>query len=157
MKIPSLGVLLGVAALAAAHPVPCPRCGLKVAQATPTQDNEVVLRFGNKRIEYRCVDCALADAAKYDGDLFVYAPSETKGKPVILQRKAGAWSAVRVERERLVPEPDAVFLDAFDSHARCAALARAFHDRKGFDAYAEKPRGALPLTLDALLAKAGRK
>ena len=49
---------------ALAHEVPCPLCGLKVVQATKAQDNEVVLRFGKKRIEYRCVYCALADAKK---------------------------------------------------------------------------------------------
>ncbi len=141
-------------ARALAHEVPCPLCGLKVAQATKSQDNEVVLRFGKKRIEYRCVYCALADAKKYDGDLFVYAPSETKGKPVILSRAAGKWSVVKVDGEKLVPEEGAVFLNAFDSHKECAALSRAFHTQAGFEAYKPKAKGARPLTLDELLAKA---
>lgn len=144
-----------VPALAAAHPVPCPLCGLKVVQSTERQDNEVVLRFGKKRIEYRCVFCALADAKAYDGDLFVYAPSEVKGKPVILQRKAGVWSAVRIEGETLVPDEKAVFLNAFSSHKECAALSRAFHSQAGFDAYAAKGKDAKPLTLEAMLVKAG--
>ncbi len=146
-----------VPAISLAHPVPCPLCGLKVVQSTASQDNEVVLRFGNKRIEYRCVYCALADAKKYDGDLFVYAPSETKGKPVVLARKANVWSVVRVEGERLTPEAGAVFLNAFEAHPQCAALSRAFHTTKGFDAYRDKPKGTKPLTLDAMLAKAGVK
>ena len=143
--------------LALAHEVPCPLCGLKVVQGTKTQDNEVVLRFGKKRIEYRCVYCALADAKKYDGDLFVYAPSETKGKPVILARAAGKWGVVESKDGDLVPKSGAVFLNAFESHKECAALSRAFHDRKGFDEYKPKAKGAKPLTLDEMLAKAGVK
>lgn len=156
MKTIVFTLLFLLSALTAAHPVPCPRCGLLVVQATKDRDNEVVLRYGNKRIEYRCVDCALADAKKYGGDLFVYAPSETKGKPVILQRKAGTWSAVRVQGEALVPEEGVVFLDAFDKHPQCATLARAFHTVKAFAAYPDKPKDAQPLTLDALLAKAAK-
>jgi hypothetical protein len=146
---------LGLSPAALAHEVPCPLCGLKVVQATKTQDNEVVLRFGKKRIEYRCVYCALADAKKYDGDLFVYAPSETKGKPVILSRAAGRWSVVKVEGERIVPAEGAVFLNAFDGHKECAALSRAFHSQAGFDAYKPKAKDAKSLTLDEMLAKAG--
>ena len=152
-----VSLLLVVSGLASAHPVPCPRCGLKVVQATSTQDDETVLRYGNKRIEYRCVDCALADAKKYAGDVFVYAPSEVKGNPVILARQAGVWSVVKVEGERLVPETGAVFLDAFDSHAQCATLARAFHSQRGFDAYAAKGKDAKPLDLAGMLAKAGAR
>ena len=154
MKNLFLLLSLLIAPLALAHEVPCPLCGLKVVQSTKKQDNEVVLRFGNKRIEYRCVYCALADARKYDGDLFVYAPSETKGKPVILQRKAGAWAVVRVEGEKIVPD-EAVFLNAFESHKSCAALSRAYHTKAGFAK--DAPKGATPLTLDAMLTKAGVK
>ena len=157
MKTLLLILALLVPAMALAHPVPCPLCGLKIVQSTDKGDNEVVLRYGKKKIEYRCVYCVLADAKKYDGDLIVYAPSETKGKPVILQRKAGAWSTVKVAGETLVPDPDAVFLNAFPSHKECAALSRAFHDRAGLDAYASKPKDAKPLTLEAMLDKAGAK
>lgn len=153
MKTLLLILALLVAPLAVAHEVPCPLCGMKVVQATKTQDNEVVLRFGKKRIEYRCVYCALADAKRYDGDLFVYAPSETKGKPVILARQAGKWSVVKVEGEKLVPAEGAVFLNAFENHKDCAALSRAFHSQAGFDAYRTKGKNAKPLTLDAFLAE----
>ena len=154
MKHLLIALSLLIAPLALAHEVPCPLCGLKVVQSTKKQDNEVVLRFGNKRIEYRCVYCVLADSSKYDGDLFVYAPSETKGKPVILQRKSGSWSVVRIEGEKIVPA-EAVFLNVFESHKSCAALSRAYHTKAGFDKNA--PKGATPLTLDAMLAKAGAK
>ena len=154
MKTLLLTLCLLIAPLALAHEVPCPLCGLKVVQSTKKQDNEVVLRFGNKRIEYRCVYCALADAKKYDGDLFVYAPSETKGQPVILRRKAGAWAVVRIDGEEIVPA-EAVFLNAFESHKGCAMLSRAYHTQAGFDK--DAPKGAKSLTLEAMLAKAGAK
>lgn len=155
-----LSAVVAVSALslaAFAHDVPCPLCGLKLVQATKTQDNEVVLRFGKKKIEYRCVYCALADAKKYDGDLFVYAPSETKGKPVILQRAAGKWSVVKEADGKLVPEDGVVFLNAFKGHKECAGLSRAFHSKAGFDAYADKPKDAKPLDLAGMLEKAGVK
>ncbi len=152
-----LTLALFVPTLALAHEIPCPLCGMKVVQATKIQDNEVVLRFGKKRIEYRCVYCALADAKKYDGDLFVYAPSETKGKPVILARTAGKWGVVEAKDGKLAPKEGAVFLNAFDSHKDCAALSRAFHDRAGFDAYKAKAKDAKPLTLDEMLQKAAVK
>ncbi|AIE83799.1 hypothetical protein [Fimbriimonas ginsengisoli] len=117
------------------HEVPCPLCGMKVVQGTKTQDNEVVLRFGRKKIEYRCVYCAIADSKKYDGDLVVYAPSETKGKPVLLTRTAGKWAAVKESEGKLVPESGVVFLNDFDSHDKCAKLSRAFHAKEGFDKY----------------------
>lgn len=155
MRTLLLTLALLVPALAPAHEVPCPLCGMKVVQATKSRDNEVVLRFGKKRIEYRCVYCALADAKKYDGDLVVYAPSETKGKPVLLSRAAGKWSVVEVKDGALAPKGGAVFLNAFDSHKECAALSRAYHSQAGFDA--DAPKGAKPLTLEEMLAKAGLK
>jgi hypothetical protein len=150
--------LLALPALVAAHEVPCPVCGLKVVQSTKTQDNEVVLRYGKKKIEYRCVYCALADAKKYDGDLIVYAPSETKGKPVLLQRAAGKWSVVKEAEGKLVPEEGVVFINDFKSHAKCAALSRTFHTKEGFDKYvaANKVADAKALTLDEMVAVAGK-
>ena len=47
-------------------------------------------RFGRKRIEYRCVYCALSDAKSYNGDITILAPSELKGKPVLLTREGGS-------------------------------------------------------------------
>jgi hypothetical protein len=139
-----------------AHDVPCPLCGMKVVQATPTQDNEVVLRYGKKKIEYRCVYCAIADSKKYNGDLIVYAPSETKGKPVILQRTAGKWSVVKDQDGKLVPEEDAVFINDFKSHAQCATLSRAFHTKSGFEKYAtaNKVTDSKALTLEEMVAAA---
>ena len=143
--------------LALAHDVPCPLCGLKVVQGTKTQDNEVVLRYGKKKIEYRCIYCVFADAKKYDGDLTVYAPSETKDKPVLLRREAGKWRAVKDVDGKLVPEDGVVFLNAFVSHKDCAALSRAFHTKAGFDAYKAKAKDAQPLTLEAMLDKVAAK
>ena len=153
----TLGLFAAPSALA--HDVPCPLCGLKVVQATKSQDNEVVLRFGKKRIEYRCATCVLTDAKKYDGDLIVYAPSETKGKPVILQRTAGKWAAVKDEGGKLVPEEGAAFLNDFKSHAKCAMLSRAFHTKAGFDKYvaANKVADAKALSLDEMVAQAAGK
>ena len=157
-RLIALLLLVGAAVPAAlAHDVPCPLCGLRLVQATEDRDNEVVLRYGRKKIEYRCVYCALADAKKYDGDLIVYAPSETKGQPVLLQRTGGKWQTVKEEGGKLVPEQGVVFLNAFESHKECAALSRAFHSQAGFDAYRPKARNAKPLGLDAMLAKAGVK
>src|SRR5687768_16794028 len=45
-----------------AHEADCPVCSLPVVQDTDKQDNEVKLRYGRKRIEYRCVYCAMSDA-----------------------------------------------------------------------------------------------
>jgi len=154
-KLLSILLVLMAAAFALAHDVPCPLCGMKVVQATKDRDNEVVLRFGKKKIEYRCVYCVLADAGKYNGDLIVYAPSETKGKPVLLQRKAGQWSVVKEADGKLVADPDAVFLNAFDNHAKCAMLSRAFHTKDGFDKYVAemKVSGAKALTIDEIVAQ----
>jgi hypothetical protein len=152
-------VILALATLsvtALAHEVPCPVCGLKVVQSTDKQDNEVVLRFGKKKIEYRCVYCALSDSENYKGDLVVYAPSETKGKPVLLKRTSGKWSVVKESDGKLVPEEGVVFMNAFTNHAKCGMLSRAFHTKDGFDKYAavnDAPK-AKPLTLDEMVAVA---
>ena len=116
---------IGFATPAFAHEGECPYCGLKLVQNTKTQDNEVVLKTGNKRIEYRCVYCVVKDQKRYKGDLVVYAPSEKVGEPVVLKRTAGEWSA-----------PDgAVFLNTFAKHKDCAALSRAFSSKAALDAY----------------------
>lgn len=145
---------LAIPAAAMAHEVPCPLCGLKVVQNTKTQDNEVVLRYGKKKIEYRCVYCAIGDGKKYEGDLIVYAPSEKKGEPVLLQRTAGKWSVVKNEGGKLVPAEGVVFINDVRNHAKCAMLSRAFHSKEAFEKYAaENKVGDLkPLTLDELVA-----
>jgi hypothetical protein len=89
------------------------------------------------------VFCALAEAkTKYTGDLTILAPSETKGKYVVISRKGGAWSAA----------PDgAVFIGEKVNHKHCQTGYRALTSRDAFDAYIKKNRAivgdAKPLTL----------
>lgn len=118
---------LGLSTTAMAHETPCPYCKLKVVQNTKDQDNEVTVKVGNKRIEYRCVYCVIKDQKKYSGDLIVYAPSEKKGEPIILKRTDGKWSA---------PE-GTVFLNGFKKHADCAELSRAFTSKAAMEKYAD--------------------
>lgn len=117
---------VGMSSMAMAHETPCPYCKLKVVQNTKDQDNEVTVKVGNKRIEYRCVYCVMKDQKKYSGDLIVYAPSEKKGEPVILKRTDGKWTA---------PE-GTVFLNGFKKHADCAELSRAFTSKAAMEKYA---------------------
>ena len=149
-----VAVLLVAPQMALAHEVPCPVCGLKVVQNTKTQDNEVVLRYGKKKIEYRCVYCAIADGKKYAGDLIVYAPSEKKGEPVLLQRTDGKWAAVKNEDGKLVPAPGVVFVNDVRNHAKCAMLSRAFHSKEGLEKYVaeNKVSDAKAISLDELVA-----
>lgn len=114
-----------LACLAFGHEGDCPYCKLPLIQNNKEQDNEVVVKFGNKRIEYRCLYCVIKDQKRYKSDLVVYAPSEKVGEPVVLKRTEGKWTA---------PE-GAVFLNTFKKHADCAALSRAFSSRIAFDKY----------------------
>ncbi len=116
---------MGLTTLASAHDAECPYCQLKLVQSTKTQDNEVVLKVGNKRIEYRCMYCVIKDQKRYKGDLVIYAPSEKKGEPVILKRTNGTWTAPK----------GTVFINTFKKHADCSLLSRAFTSKAGFDAY----------------------
>lgn len=129
---------------AMAHEGDCPYCKLKLVQNTKEQDNEVVLKAGNKRIEYRCMYCVIKDQNRYKGDLVVYAPSEKVGEPVVLKRTAGKWTA---------PE-GAVFINTFTKHAQCAELSRAFSNQAAFDTYVKKHnvQNAKALKLDEFLA-----
>lgn len=117
---------LGMSSMAMAHEGDCPYCKLKLVQNTKDLDNEVVLKVGNKRIEYRCLYCVIKDQKRYKGDLIVYAPSEKKGEPVILKRTDGKWTA---------PE-GTVFVNSFKKHADCSALSRAFTSKAALDEYA---------------------
>jgi len=125
------GALLVVAGLGAAqaHEAKCPYCELDVVQDTPEQDNETAIQYGKKRIEYRCVFCALADAEKsYTGDLTILAPSEIKGKPIVIERKDGKWSA-----------PDStVFVGKKVKHRHCQTGYRAFTTQAAFDHHVSK-------------------
>lgn len=139
----------GIAALsvlfirpAVAHDADCPLCKLPVPQDTATQDNEVALRYGRKRIEYRCVGCALTEAqTQYTGDLTILAPSEVKGRPVAIARKDGKWSTAPA---------GAVFVGVNAGHKVCPTTYRAFTTRAAFDAWVTKHsdllKGAKPLT-----------
>jgi len=143
-----MAVSLTVASLrpALAHEAKCPVCKLDVAQDTDTLDNEVALRSGRKRIEYRCVYCALNDAKSYTGDLTILAPSELKGKPVVLSRKDGKWS---------VQPETAVFVSAGPTvdHKNCAVTYRALTGQPAFDKWvqAHSVKNAKPLPLAQLL------
>jgi hypothetical protein len=136
--------VIGTTSIASAHEADCPYCKLKLVQNTNTQDNEVVVKVGNKRIEYRCLFCLIKDQKRYKGDLVVYSPSEKIGEPVVLKRTDGVWSG---------PE-GAVFLNTFKKHADCAALSRAFSSKTAFENYVSenKVEGAKPLTLAELLS-----
>jgi hypothetical protein len=142
-------VVAALGGSAHAHEATCPVCKLDVVQDTNTQDNEVALKFGRKRIEYRCVWCALKDAPTYNGDVTVLAPSEAKGKPVLLTRNGGKWSAT---------PPTAVFVGEKVNHRSCQIGYRAFSDRAGFEAHQKKHPELLkeskPLTLEQLVEMA---
>ena len=114
----SLAAVLSIGAVlpAFAHDTKCPYCQMAVVQDTKEQDNEVVLRYGNKRIEYRCVLCAIAQAkSKFKGDVTIVAPSTVKGKPITITRKGGEWAA----------PAGTVFVYQKGSHSKCQDLYRA--------------------------------
>lgn len=132
-----------------AHETNCPFCKLKVVQDTKEQDNEVALRYGRKRIEYRCVWCALYDTqnGKYgDSDVTILAPTEKVGQPIPITRTGGKWAA---------PE-GVVFVGVKASHRVCQITYRSFTTKAAFDAYVQKNqvnvKGASPLTLEQMLA-----
>ncbi len=130
-----------------AHETKCPFCRKPVLQDTADLDNEVALKFGKKRIEYRCVLCAIAEAkTAYTGDLTIVAPTETKGRPVTITRKDGKWS--------MTPET-AVFIGHKVNHRICNLGYRAVTDPAAFDAWVAKHKddleGAKPLSLDEIV------
>lgn len=135
---------------AGGHEAQCPRCKREVVQDTPRQDNEVAIRYGMKRIEYRCVSCALAEAlSEYKDDLTILAPSEVKGRPVLITRKSGRWS--------VLPKT-AVFVGEGRGHAQCHVANRAFSGKAAFQAYIRRNAGLLrnarPRTLGDMLQRA---
>lgn len=140
----------GLAALpvrpALAHEGKCPVCKLDVVQDTEKLDNEVALKFGRKRIEYRCVWCAVSDAKSYDGDVTILAPSELKGKPVLLSRAGGKWS---------VQPSTATFVGHKVNHRSCELGYRALTTKEAFakwlEANQELLKDAKPLTLEQFL------
>lgn len=132
-----------------AHEAECPFCKLALVQNTDKLDNEVVVTFGNKKIEYRCIYCVFADQGRYKGDLVVNAPSEKKGAPVVIKRTAGTWTA-----------PDStVFLQQFKRHKNCASNSRAFTSKAAFAAYVKENgiSDATALTLAQELAEVAKR
>ena len=151
-----LGGLLATTFLAPlsafAHEAPCPYCNMKITQDTPTQDNEVALKVGRKRIEYKCVYCALSEAkTEYKGDLSIAAPSEKKGEPVVLKRTGGKWTALPATAHFVARDPL--------KHKMCDVQARAFSTKEAAQAYIDAHKDELadakPLTLDEMVALAG--
>ncbi len=110
------------------HEADCPNCKLPLVQNNDDFDNEVVVRFGNKRIEYRSIYCVLKDQDRYKVDLIVYAPSEKIGEPVVLKRVQGKWTA---------PEK-AVFTLGTTKMSLCAQQSRAFSTAEGLEKVREK-------------------
>lgn len=135
-----------------AHEAPCPYCNMKITQDTPAQDNEVALKVGRKRIEYKCVFCALAEAVtEYQGDLSIAAPSEKKGEPVVLKRTADKWTALPATAHFVSRDPL--------KHKMCDMQARAFSTKAAAQAYINAHKDELadakPLTLDEMVKVAG--
>lgn len=140
--------LLGMGLAASAHIAPCPVCGQLIAQDTRTQDNETAIRYGHKRIEYRCLACALADAPRYSGDLTILAPSTVPGQPVRLTRKAGRWS--------VLPKTAVFLIGAAQDAPQCWQANRAFRTPAACRAYQKAHpvfASARPLTLAELLQR----
>ena len=128
-----------------AHEADCPYCKMPVTQDTAKEDNEVALRYGRKRIEYKCVYCALAEAkTEYKGDVTISAPSQIKGKPVVLKRVGGKWSAAPGTAYFVSPQRL--------KHKVCQAQARAFTTQAAAQSYAKKNGGDV-LTLAQLYAR----
>lgn len=130
-----------------AHEAPCPYCSQKITQDTDQQDNETVLKYGRKRIEYKCVYCALVDSkTAYKGDLTILAPSEKKGQPVTLRRTGGKWSSTT---------EGAAFVAQKANHKVCHVTYRAFSSQSAAQAYIAERKAQLPdakpLTLAGLL------
>ena len=159
MKTPSRRTFLALAAVlaastlapnfASAHEANCPYCDQPITQDTPTQDNEVVLKYGRKRIEYKCVYCALSEAqTEYsNGDVTIAAPSEKKGDPVILKRAGGHWSAASGAAYFVAQTPI--------KHRTCQATARAFRTKSAAQNYIKAHNlKAQPITLAQLVSLA---
>jgi hypothetical protein len=135
-----------ITSVASAHEGPCPYCSMPITQDTATQDNEVALKIGRKRIEYKCVYCAVAEAhTEYKGDLSIYAPSEKKGEPVVLKRTGDRWSVL----------PSTAYFVSNNSvkHRTCEVQARAFTTEKEALSYA-KEKNLKAISLEQLVASA---
>jgi hypothetical protein len=137
LNLPAPGLLTP----AMAHAAPCPYCNMTVSDATAS-----VLRAGRKRVEYKCVYCALSEAkTEYKGDLTITSPSEKAGKPVVMKRTGGMWTvspatAYFVSPQRL-------------KHKVCQQQARAFSTKAAAQAFAKTSSGMV-MTLAQMNAMA---
>ncbi len=115
---------------ALAHSAPCPYCNMTVSDATAS-----VLRTGHKRIEYKCVYCALSQAQSEfpAGDLTVSAPSEKPGHPIVIKRTGGKWSASPASATFVSP--------AHIKHKMCQEQARAFTTKAAATKFAKTESG----------------
>ncbi len=126
----------GGSQIAFAHEADCPFCSMPVVQDTDTQDNEVALKYGRKRIEYRCVFCALSEAQNdYKGDLSILAPSETKGAPIQIARKDDKWMASVQKDGAWQASSEIVFAAEKVKHKLCQTAYRAFSNQAAFEAW----------------------
>lgn len=114
---------------------------------TVSDATAAVLKSGRKRIEYKCIYCALAEAkTEFQGNVTISAPSEKTSHPVVLTRTGGKWSAA--------PATAAFVMPAHLKHKVCQAQARAFTSKTAASAFA-KSSGGTVLTLAQLNAKVG--
>ena len=142
------GILIGGGRFAQAKAPKCPYCKLAVLDNRGQIDNRVTLTQGARRIEYRCVYCAIAKAkSDIKGDLTILAPSETKNKPVVITRKGGKWAAVPAK---------AVFVAEGGNHRVCQVTYRAFTSPAALTTHVQKNQGLLkgakPVALPAMVA-----
>lgn len=126
-----------------AHGAECAYCKIEVAPA-----DVVKMTVGGKTHNYKCVYCAL-DEAQGDyksGNAVVTAPSEKKGKPVVIRRVGGKWSA----------SAGASFVGPSKlRHPICNVQYRAFTSKAAAQSYIAKNKKTLgnvqPLTLAQVL------
>lgn len=92
----------------------CPYCAMPLG-APATQ---VWLQSGSKKVAYRCVFCAVAEAkTEYKGNLSVTAPTENSRKPLIIKRTGGRWS---------LNQKSAAFVGKDVTHKYCPTVHHAF-------------------------------
>lgn len=126
----------------------CDYCDLKIIPDTKTQDNVTRMSVKGKRYQYRCVLCAIGEA-KEDfpkENVTIYAPSEKKGKPVVIKMSGGKWSA---------SPKSAVYLKAPVKHRQCHLGYRAFSSKAALAAWAKKNDWPnKPLSLSQMVTEA---
>ena len=129
---------------ALAHEADCPYCDMSITENTPTQDNKAALIQGKKRVSYKCVYCAVADAkSEYKGNLSISAPSEKKGRPVLIKRIGAKWSTLPATAAFVNPSKNL-------KHRVCQQQSRAFTTKAAAAAYAKANNGEV-VTLARLI------